>query len=42
MATEIEGMIVLETGVNKEAKIFLPDDRMEIVKENKMQEVDRG
>ena len=34
-------MIILETGVNKDAKIFLLDD-MEIAKENKMEEVERG
>ena len=34
--TGVEGMIILETGVNKDAKIHLPDDGMEIGKENKM------
>ena len=42
MAVGVEGMIILETGVNKDAKIFLPDDNLEIGKENKMQEVERG
>ena len=42
MTTGVEGMIILETGVNKDAKIYLPDDGMEIGKENKMQEVDKG
>ena len=40
-AIGVDGMIILETGVNKDAKIFLLDD-MEIAKENKMEEVERG
>ena len=42
MVAGVDEMIILETGVNKNAKIFIPDDNLEVGKENKMAEIERG
>ena len=37
-----DGAVILETGINKDRRMMIPDDNLEICKENKMPEVEKG
>ena len=42
MLKDKDGAIILETGINKERMMMIPDEDMEICKENKMPHTDKG